>query len=229
VEVITGVMENVDSEYKLEFIQFLLQIDVLKFGEFVLKSGRKSPYFFNMGNVNTGSALATLGSYYSRAIHENFGRVDNIFGPAYKGIPLAVATAFGFELEFGENVGFCFDRKKEKLHGDKGRIVGSIPKSGDKIVIVDDVMTTGGTKYEAVELLRSIKGIDIKGLVIGLNRKEVGSDGVDAVSDFTRKTGIDIFSIADVNDVLEFIKAKKFKTELIQSMEDYISKYSVKK
>jgi len=221
-------MKSTDLEYKLGFVEFLLQTNVLKFGEFTLKSGRKSPYFFNLGNVNRGSSLATLGRYYTRAIYENFGRVDNIFGPAYKGIPLAVAAAFGFEIEYGESVGFCFDRKEEKKHGDKGRIVGSLPKNGDKIVIVDDVMTTGGTKYEAVELLKTIEGAKIKGLVIGLNRKESAEGGGDAASLFKKKTGIPVHSIADVGDVLEFLRAGRFDPKLIRRMEDYISKYGIK-
>lgn len=220
-------IEETNENIKQEFIEFLLDTEVLKFGDFTLKSGRKSPYFFNMGVVDSGISLVNLGIFYARAIHNNFGLVDNIFGPAYKGISLAAASAIGFALEYEEEVNFCFDRKEEKAHGDKGKIVGAVPQKEDRIVIVDDVMTTGGTKYEAVELLRSFEGVEIAGLVIGMNRKEKAEDGSDAMARFKQETGVEAYAIADVYDVIDFLKEKNFDQDLIGRMEEYIDTYGV--
>jgi orotate phosphoribosyltransferase len=219
--------ENSSEGLKKEFLDFLFDAGVLKFGDFTLKSGRKSPYFFNMGVIDSGVTLVNLGMYYARAIHDNFGVVDNIFGPAYKGISLAAASAIGFALEYEEEVNFCFDRKEEKTHGDKGKIVGAVPQKGDRIVIVDDVMTTGGTKYEAVELLRSFEGVEVAGLVIGMNRREKAEDGSDAMARFRHETGVEAFAIADVYDVLDFLKDKNLDKSIIEKMEEYISTYGV--
>lgn len=218
---------NVNEDLKKEFLEFLFEAGVLKFGDFTLKSDRKSPYFFNMGVVDSGITLMNLGVFYARAIHDNFGTVDNIFGPAYKGISLAAASAIGYALEYQEEVNFCFDRKEEKTHGDKGKIVGAVPQSGDRIVIVDDVMTTGGTKYEAVELLRSFEGVEIVGLVIGMNRREKAEDGSDAMERFRQETGVEVFAIADVYDVLDFLKDEKFDESIVKKMEAYIETYGV--
>jgi orotate phosphoribosyltransferase len=215
------------KDIKTEFIEFLLDVGVLKFGEFTLKSGRKSPYFFNMGSIDSGPTLANLGIFFAQAIHNNFGLVDNIFGPAYKGITLASAAAIGFALEYEEEVNFCFDRKEIKDHGDRGKFVGAKPVKGENVVIVDDVMTTGGTKYEAVELLRAIEGVEVAGLVIGMNRKEKDDNGDDAIAKFTEKTGVNVYAIADIDDVIEYLKANDFEPELIEKMEEYIEKYSV--
>jgi len=220
-------IENINEDLKKKFLEFLFDAGVLKFGDFTLKSGRKSPYFFNMGVVDSGVTLVNLGIFYARAIHDNFGAVDNIFGPAYKGISLAAAAAIGFALEYEEEVSFCFDRKEEKTHGDKGKIVGALPQPGDRIVIVDDVMTTGGTKYEAVELLRSFEGVEVAGLVIGMNRREKTEDGSDAMLRFKQETGVEAFAIADVYDVLDFLKDKNFDKSLIEKMEEYISEYGI--
>jgi orotate phosphoribosyltransferase len=220
-------IENINEDLKKEFLEFLFDAGVLRFGDFTLKSGRKSPYFFNMGVVDSGITLVNLGIFYARAIHDNFGVVDNIFGPAYKGISLAAASAIGFALEYEEEVSFCFDRKEEKTHGDKGKIVGAVPQKGDRIVIVDDVMTTGGTKYEAAELLRSFEGVEIVGLVIGMNRKEKTEDGSDAMVRFEQETGVEAFAIADVYDVLDFLKDKNFDPTLVEKMEKYVSKYGI--
>jgi orotate phosphoribosyltransferase len=218
-------MNEENFNIKKEFIDFIIDTGVLKFGDFTLKSGRKSPYFFNMGSIDSGLTLANLGVFYAQAIHNNFGVVDNIFGPAYKGITLAAAAAIGFALEYEEEVNFCFDRKEEKTHGDKGKLVGAVPQKGDRIVIVDDVMTTGGTKYEAVELLKGFEGVEIAGLAIGLNRKEKTDEGYDAVTKFIDDTGVEVCSLADVEDVLEYLKEKKFDAGLIKNMEAYIETY----
>ncbi len=215
------------QDMKTEFIEFLLDVGVLKFGEFTLKSGRKSPYFFNMGSIDSGATLANLGIFYAQAIKENFGNADNIFGPAYKGITLAAASAIGFALEYEEEISFCFDRKEIKDHGDKGKLVGAVPVAGENVVIVDDVMTTGGTKYEAVELMRSIKGVEVAGLVIGMNRKEKNDKGEDTIAKFTEDTGVEVYSIADIDDVINYLEEKKFETELIDKMKEYIEKYGV--
>ena len=216
--------ENME-DIKTEFIEFLLDAEVLKFGEFTLKSGRKSPYFFDLGDVNTGTMLEELGYFYADAIHDRFGIVDNIFGPAYKGITIAVAAAMAYARTI-EYVEFCFDRKEIKDHGDKGKFVGAKPFPGARVVIVDDVMTTGGTKYEAVELIQST-GAEVVGLVIGMNRREKDENGENAVAKFTEKTGVEVYAIADINDVLNYLKKYDFKKPLIKNMEDYIDKYGI--
>lgn len=219
-------MKENEDNFKNEFIEFLLDSGVLKFGEFTLKSGRKSPYFFNLGNIDSGATLANLGIFYANAIHDNFGIVDNIFGPAYKGITISAAAAIGFALEFEEDINFSFDRKEIKDHGDKGKFVGSKPVEGENVIIVDDVMTTGGTKYEAVELIRST-GAEVAGLVIGLNRKEVDENGDDAVVKFTEKTGVEVYAIADIDDVIEYMQTTDFDEKVIQMMEEYREKYGI--
>lgn len=220
-------MTEENGDIKTEFIEFLLEAGVLKFGEFTLKSGRVSPYFFNLGNIDSGATLANLGIFYANAIFNNFGVIDNIFGPAYKGITIASAASIGFALEYEEDVKYCFDRKEIKEHGDTGKFVGAKPVPGEKVVIVDDVMTTGGTKYEAVELLRKINGVEIAGLVIGMNRREVGENGEDAIAKFTSDTGVEVYAIADINDVIEHMKSVDFNDDIVQKMEDYISKYGI--
>jgi orotate phosphoribosyltransferase len=219
-------MKEEEKDLKTEFIEFLLDSGVLKFGEFTLKSGRKSPYFFNLGNIDSGATLANLGIFYANAIHDNFGIVDNIFGPAYKGITISAAAAIGFALEFEEDISFSFDRKEIKDHGDKGKFIGAKPIEGESVIIVDDVMTTGGTKYEAVELIR-LTGAEVAGLVIGLNRKEVDENGNDALAKFTEKTGVEVYAIADIDDVIEYMQTNDFDEKVIQMMEEYREKYGI--
>ena len=167
------------EQYKQEFIEFMVESDVLKFGEFTLKSGRKSPFFMNAGAYVTGSQLMRLGEYYARAIHETYGDdFDVLFGPAYKGIPISVVTAVAFHNLYGKEVRYCSDRKEEKDHGaDKGSFLGSKLKDGDRVVMIEDVTTSGKSMEETVPKVRGAADVTIVGLMVSLNRMEKGLGG----------------------------------------------------
>ena len=162
--------------YKKEFIEFMVESQVLKFGEFTLKSGRKSPFFMNAGGYVTGSQLRKLGQYYARAIHENYGDdFDVLFGPAYKGIPLSVATTIAYSELYGKEVRYCSDRKEEKDHGaDKGSFLGTKLQDGDRVVMIEDVTTSGKSMEETVPKVRGAANVEIVGLMVCLNRNEKG-------------------------------------------------------
>ena len=165
--------------YKKEFIEFMVQSDVLKFGEFTLKSGRKSPFFMNAGAYVTGAQLKRLGEYYAEAIHDNYGDdFDVLFRPAYKGIPLAVVTAIAYSELYGREVRYCSDRKEEKDHGaDKGSFLGSNLQDGDRVIMIEDVTTSGKSMEETVPKVKGAADVTIKGLMVSLNRMEVGKGG----------------------------------------------------
>ena len=161
--------------YKEEFIRFMVESDVLKFGDFTLKSGRKSPFFMNAGAYNTGSQLKKLGAAYARAINDAFGLdFDVIFGPAYKGIPLAVIAAEALSELYGKDVRYCANRKEEKDHGDKGALLGAALHDGDRVLIIEDVTTSGKSIEETVPILKAQADIRIVGLIVSLNREERG-------------------------------------------------------
>ena len=162
--------------YKQEFIKFMVESDVLKFGSFTLKSGRQSPFFMNAGAYVTGYQLKKLGEYYAQAIHDNFGDdFDVLFGPAYKGIPLAVVTAIAYHELYGKEVKYCCDRKEAKDHGaDKGNLLGYEPQDGDRVVMVEDVTTSGKSIDETYPKVKAAADVEIKGLIVSLNRMEVG-------------------------------------------------------
>ena len=163
------------EQYKQEFIEFMVDCGVLKFGDFVTKSGRKTPFFINTGFYRTGSQLRRLGEYYAKAIHDNYGDdFDVLFGPAYKGIPLSVATSIAFSEMYGKEIRYCSNRKEVKDHGDKGILLGSKLKDGDKVLIVEDVTTAGTSIYETMPILKSQADVDVKGLIISVNRMERG-------------------------------------------------------
>ena len=166
--------------YKQEFIKFMVESDVLKFGSFTLKSGRQSPFFMNAGAYVTGYQLKKLGEYYAQAIHDNFGDdFDVLFGPAYKGIPLAVVTAIAYHELYGKEVKYCCDRKEAKDHGaDKGNLLGYEPQDGDRVVMVEDVTTSGKSIDETYPKVKAAADVEIKGLIVSLNRMEVGKGGV---------------------------------------------------
>ena len=178
--------------YKQEFIDFMVESDVLKFGDFTLKSGRKSPFFMNAGAYVTGSQLKRLGEYYAKAIHDNYGDdFDVLFGPAYKGIPLAVVTAIAYSELYGKEVRYCSDRKEAKDHGaDKGGFLGSSLKDGDRVVMIEDVTTSGKSMEETVPKVRGAADVEIVGLMVSLNRMEVGQGGkVSALDEIKEKYG----------------------------------------
>ena len=193
--------------YKQEFIDFMVESDVLKFGDFTLKSGRKSPFFMNAGAYVTGSQLKRLGEYYAKAIHENFGDdFDVVFGPAYKGIPLSVITAIAYSELYGKQVRYCSNRKEVKDHGDTGILLGSKLQDGDRVVIVEDVTTSGKSIEETFPIITAQANIEVKGLMVSLNRMEVGKGGVkcalDEVSDLY---GFPTAAIVDMAEVTEYL------------------------
>ena len=176
--------------YKQEFIEFMVDSQVLKFGEFTLKSGRKSPFFMNAGAYVTGSQLMRLGEYYAKAIHEKYGDdFDVLFGPAYKGIPISVVTAVAFSKLYGKEVRYCSDRKEEKDHGaDKGSFLGSKLKDGDRVIMIEDVTTSGKSMEETVPKVRGAANVEIVGLMVSLNRMEMGLGGKMSALDEIRET-----------------------------------------
>ena len=192
--------------YKQEFIKFMVESDVLKFGSFTLKSGRQSPFFMNAGAYVTGYQLKKLGEYYAQAIHDNFGDdFDVLFGPAYKGIPLAVVTAIAYHELYGKEVKYCCDRKEAKDHGaDKGNLLGYEPQDGDRVVMVEDVTTSGKSIDETYPKVKAAADVEIKGLIVSLNRMEVGRGGEQTALDEIRDTyGFPTAAIVTMEDVVE--------------------------
>ncbi len=196
------------EQYKQEFIEFMVESDVLKFGEFTLKSGRKSPFFMNAGAYVTGSQLMRLGEYYAKAIHEKYGDdFDVLFGPAYKGIPISVVTAVAFSKLYGKEIRYCSDRKEEKDHGaDKGSFLGSSLKDGDKVVMIEDVTTSGKSMEETVPKVRGAANVEIVGLMVSLNRMEKGLGGEkSALEEIRDKYGFETNAIVTMEEVVEHL------------------------
>ncbi len=196
------------EQYKQEFIEFMVESDVLKFGEFTLKSGRKSPFFMNAGAYVTGSKLMRLGEYYAKAIHEKYGDdFDVLFGPAYKGIPISVVTAVAFSKLYGKEIRYCSDRKEEKDHGaDKGSFLGSSLKDGDKVVMIEDVTTSGKSMEETVPKVRGAANVEIVGLMVSLNRMEKGLGGEkSALEEIRDKYGFETNAIVTMEEVVEHL------------------------
>ena len=225
------------EQYKKEFIEFMVDSKVLKFGEFTLKSGRKSPFFMNAGGYVTGAQLMKLGEYYAKAIHDNYGlEFDVLFGPAYKGIPLAVVTAIGFHNLYGKEVRYCSDRKEEKDHGaDKGSFLGTKLQDGDRVVMIEDVTTSGKSMEETVPKVRGAANVEILGLMVSLNRMEVGLGGkVSALDEIKEKYGFDANAIVSMAEVVEYLHNKEYNGEVIiddtlkSAIDAYYEEYGVK-
>jgi orotate phosphoribosyltransferase len=221
------------EKYKEEFIEFLLKQNVLKFGDFTLKSKRSSPYFINVGDLKDSEGIARLGEAFASTISSLNEDVDILFGPAYKGIPLAVATSIALGSK-GKNTGFAFDRKEIKEYGEaagadlsKKVIIGAEIKDGSSIVIVEDVFTTGETKYDALELLNKIaRDLRFPALLIAVDRQEVGIDGKSAIQEFTEKTGIPVKSIISASDIVEYLEKEEGKfSQEIKKMQNYLRVY----
>ncbi len=195
------------EQYKQEFIEFMVESDVLRFGEFTLKSGRKSPFFMNAGGYVTGSQLRRLGEYYARAIHENFGDdFDILFGPAYKGIPLSVATAIAYDELYGKQIRYSSNRKEEKDHGDAGILLGSRIKDGDRIVMIEDVTTSGKSIEETYPILKAQGDVTVIGLMVSLDRMELGLGGkLPALAEITDKYGFEAKAIVTMAEVTEHL------------------------
>lgn len=193
------------EQYKREFIEFMVDSKVLKFGEFTLKSGRKSPFFMNAGAYVTGGQLRKLAEYYAKAIHDTFGLdFDVLFGPAYKGIPLAVATCMAISELYGKEIRYCSNRKEVKDHGDTGILLGSKLKDGDRVLMIEDVTTSGKSMEETVPILKAQADVSIVGLMVSLNRMEVGlSENKSALDEINEKYGFKASAIVTMEEVVE--------------------------
>jgi orotate phosphoribosyltransferase len=210
--------------YKKEFIALALELGVLRFGEFTLKSGRISPYFFNAGLFNTGYAAARLGRYYAAAIAESGVRFDMLFGPAYKGIPLAALSAAALAEHQNLDVPFAFNRKEAKAHGEGGNVVGA-PLKG-RVLIVDDVITAGTAVREAYQFI-SATGAEVVGLAISLDRQERGQGALSAVQELKQSLGIPVISIIQLNDLIDILEESSEYEEFFEPVMAYRKKYGV--
>lgn len=204
------------EQYKQEFIEFMVDCQALQFGEFTLKSGRKSPFFMNAGAYVTGGQLKRLGQYYARAIHESYGDdFDVLFGPAYKGIPLSVATAIAYDELYDRPIRYCSNRKEVKDHGDVGILLGSAPRDGDRVVIIEDVTTSGKSIEETFPILQAQGKVEIKGLMVSLNRMEKGQGGEkSALVEIRERYGFDANAIVTMAEVIEHLYNQPYKGKI---------------
>ncbi|RGI46537.1 orotate phosphoribosyltransferase [Roseburia sp. OM04-10BH] len=217
------------EQYKQEFIEFMVESEVLKFGDFTLKSGRKSPFFMNAGAYVTGSQLSRLGEYYAKAIHDHYGTdFDVLFGPAYKGIPLSVATTIAFSRLYGKEIRYCSNRKEVKDHGDTGILLGSKIKDGDRVVIIEDVTTSGKSIQETFPIIQAQGDVTILGLMVSLNRMEKGLETDKcALDEIREKYGFPANAIVSMADVVECLYNRPCQGRLIidDKMKEAIDKY----
>jgi len=211
------------EQYQKDFVDFTLETGVLKFGEFTLKSGRISPYFFNAGLFNNGSHLSQLGNFYAQAIEASNLQFDVLFGPAYKGIPLAAATAIALNDNFNRNVPYSFNRKEAKDHGEGGSIVGH-PLEGD-ILIIDDVITAGTAIREAQDIINA-NDANTKGVIVALDRQEKGKGELSAIQEVEQIFGIRVLSIINLSHIIEHLKASK-NEDVVSRIESYRSQYGI--
>lgn len=222
--------------YKKEFIDFMVESKVLKFGDFTLKSGRKSPFFMNAGAYVTGYQLKKLGEYYAKAIHDVYGdNFDVLFGPAYKGIPLSVTTAIAYSELYGKEIRYCSNRKEIKDHGDTGILLGSKLKDGDRVVIIEDVTTSGKSIEETFPIIKAQADVTIVGLIVSLNRMERGLNTEKCALDEIKETyGINTAAIVSMADVTEALYNKEVNGEVIiddtikAAIDKYYEEYGAK-
>ena len=212
------------KDYQRQFIELAVTHQVLKFGQFTLKSGRQSPYFFNAGGFNSGGALARLGHCYAQAIIDRQIQYDVLFGPAYKGIPLVSATAIALSTEVGEDRPYCFNRKEAKAHGEGGALVGA-PLRG-RVLVVDDVITAGTAIREVLDIVAA-QGARTVGVLVGLDRRERGLGRYSAIQELEQEKGISVTSIVDINDVMAYIRSLDTEREVLTRMEAYQARYGV--
>ena len=202
--------------YKQEFIEFMVESQVLKFGEFTLKSGRKSPFFMNAGAYVTGTQLKRLGEYYAKAIHDNYGLdFDVLFGPAYKGIPLSVATTMAISELYGVDIRYCSNRTEVQDHGDTGILLGSKIKDGDRVVIIEDVTTSGKSIEETFPIIQAQGNVEIKGLMVSLNRMERGKGTKSALEEIQETYGFPANAIVTMEEVIEYLYNKPCQGKVI--------------
>ncbi|MCI8622856.1 MAG: orotate phosphoribosyltransferase [Dorea sp.] len=217
------------TKAKREFITFMMGADVLRFGEFVTKSGRKTPYFVNTGNYRTGAQIAALGDFYAALVHETLGDAfDCMFGPAYKGIPLATAAAGSLFRLYGVDKPFCFNRKERKDHGEGGDLIGYTPKDGDRVIIIEDVITAGTAVRETLPVLQGCGDVQVKDMFISVNRCEVGKEaGKTAVDEVRDCFGIQVHALVTVRDIREYLGESGMDAALLAAMDRYMSEYCV--
>lgn len=220
------------NDYQKQFVDFMTESNVLKFGDFMLKSGRKSPFFMNAGAYTTGSQLHRLGIFYAQAINNAFGlEFDVVFGPAYKGIPLSVVTSMALNELYGKEVRYCSNRKEAKDHGDAGILLGSELHDGDRVVMVEDVTTSGKSIDETYPILKAAADVDVVGLMVSLDRQEVGKGGsVSALQEVSERYGFPTAAIVHMGDVVDYLQKKGELDETqVASIEAYYEQYGAKK
>jgi len=223
-------------DYKQEFIQFMVRSGVLTFGDFTAKSGRKTPYFINTGNYKTGAQAARLGEFYAKCLTENIpGHIDALFGPAYKGIPLAVAAAISLANQYNRDVNYCFNRKEAKDHGEGGTMVGYKLKDGDKVVIIEDVITAGTAMRETLPLLKAAaNNVEVVGVIISVDRTERGQGEKSAIQEMKEEFGIPVYPIVTAREIIDAlynveVDGKVYIDDGVKAkMEAYLEQYGVK-
>ena len=223
------------EQYKKDFIEFMLSCGVLRFGDFVTKSGRKTPFFINTGFYRTGGQMAKLGEFYAKAIQDNFGLdFDVLFGPAYKGIPLSVAATMEISRLYGRDIRYCSNRKEIKDHGEKGILLGSPISAGDKVVIIEDVTTAGTSIRETVPIIKAQGTDDIMGLVVSVDRMERGTGDVSALTEIENEFGIRTCSIVSMKDVIECLYNREYEGRVIiddalmERIDEYYEQYGAR-
>ena len=215
--------------YQEEFIRFMVDSGVLTFGDFVTKSGRKTPYFVNTGNYKTGAQAARLGDYYAACIQENMSEgIDALFGPAYKGIPLVTTASASLYRNYGRDLPYCFNRKEAKDHGEGGSIVGYKPQDGDRVIIIEDVITAGTAIRETMPVLKGCADVKVTDMFISVNRCEVGQNpGKTAVMEVGEDFGIKVHALVTVQDIREYLADKEEYAHLLPLMDAYMKQYCV--
>ena len=223
------------EQYKQEFIEFMIDCNVLKFGDFTTKSGRKTPFFVNTGFYRTGAQLRKLGQYYAKAIESKFGLdFDVLFGPAYKGIPLSVAATMEISEMYGKDIRYCSNRKEVKDHGDTGILLGSKIKDGDRVVIIEDVTTSGKSIEETFPIIKAQADVEIKGLMVSLNRCERGKGEKSALQEIQELYGFPANAIVSMEEVVEYLYNRNHDGKIIiddamkASIDAYYAQYGVK-
>ena len=221
--------------YQEEFITFMVRSGVLTFGDFTTKSGRKTPYFINTGNYKTGAQASKLGDYYAACIQQNLPQgVDCLFGPAYKGIPLTVAAASSLYRDYGRDLPYCFNRKEAKDHGEGGSMVGYQPKAGDRVVIVEDVVTAGTAMRETIELFQHVADVELTALIVSVDRMERGTGEKTTINELREQYGIQVFPIVTVREVIAFLHNREIDGKVYiddamkDRMEGYLAQYGGK-
>ena len=219
--------------YKEDFIDFMVRSGVLTFGDFVTKSGRKTPYFINTGNYKTAEQISKLGEYYAACIKENTGEMDFMYGPAYKGIPLVITSAVSLYRDHGVNIPYCFNRKEAKDHGEGGSIIGYKPQDGDKAIIIEDVITAGSSVRESVPLLKGLADVDITALIISVDRMEKGNNDKSAIQEVEEDFGIITYPIVTVRDIIAHLYNYEIDGKIViddemkKRMEDHLDKNGI--